>query len=183
MAGFADEARKKEQDMNEIKENVQKICKAVEVLIARVDGIQKIILSSKNPNDGDKTIMEAVKALNVAITDIDKKITTSTKSVLSKIPRQKQLSLKETAMQCFVPVTISVVLTCLIMEFFMGFGDIRKEVEYIKSGINVIQWNQTTGIMPGARTYSPWEMNDFTKAWNNQNAYIQQYRQQNTQHE
>lgn len=92
MAGFADEARKREQDVNEIKENVQKICKALEVLRARVDGLQKIILSSKNPNDGDKTTMEAIKALNVALTDIDKKITTSTKSVLSKIPRQKQLS-------------------------------------------------------------------------------------------
>lgn len=179
MAGFADEARKREQDVNEIKENVQKIYKTVELLRARVDGLQKIILSSKNPNDVDKTTMEAIKALNVAITDIDKKITISTQNILRKIPPKRQLSLKENA----VKIAINVVLTCLAIEFFMGFGDIRKEVEYIKSGINVIQWNQTTGIMPGARTYSPWEMNDFTKAWNNQNAYIQQYRQQNTQHD
>lgn len=179
MAGFADEARKREQDVNEIKENVQKIYKTVELLRARVDGLQKIILSSKNPNDVDKTTMEAIKALNVAITDIDKKITTSTQNILRKIPPKRQLSLKENA----VKIAINVMLTCLAIEFFMGLGDIRKEVEYIKSGINVIQWNQTTGIMPGARTYSPWEMNDFTKAWNNQNAYIQQYRQQNTQHD
>ena len=99
MAGFADEARKREQDVNEIKENVQKIYKTVELLRARVDGLQKIILSSKNPNDVDKTTMEAIKALNVAITDIDKKITTSTQNILRKIPPKRQLSLKENAVK------------------------------------------------------------------------------------
>lgn len=183
MAGFADAARKREQDSREIKDTLQKICKSVEELRTRVDGIQKIVLSSKNLNDEDRATMEDIKALSVSITDIDKKIAASTQLISGKILRNRQLSLKENAMRCFVPVAIYVVLTCLAMEFFLGIGNIKKEVEYIKSGINVIQWNQTIGTMPGARTYSPWEMNDFTRAWNNQNAYIQQYRQDNSQHE
>lgn len=67
---------------------------------------------------------------------------------------------------------IYIALTSAVLWFMLGIGDIKKDVEYNRDRIDAIQWNQTTGTTDGARKYSPWEMQDFHKAWDNQQTYI-----------
>jgi len=71
-------------------------------------------------------------------------------------------------------VAIALFFTLINMGlwWFMGLHEIKKDVDYNRNRIDAIHWNQTTGTTNGARKYSPWEMQDFYKAWDNQQTYI-----------
>lgn len=81
-------------------------------------------------------------------------------------------SWKEYAIEALLTSCVYIALTGAVLWFMLGIGDIKKDVEYNRDRIDAIQWNQTTAHTEGAKTYSPWEMQDFHRAWENQNAYV-----------
>lgn len=61
-----------------------------------------------------------------------------------------------------------VIITCGIMKWVYGIGDIHSDLAYLRDRVDVIQYNQT---IPEAN-FTPWDMKAFHKAWDNQNEYI-----------
>ncbi len=181
---FADVARAREQQHKEIIDAINEIANEQKALKMSLGEVKRIVRSNQNSTEeGTAKTIETLDTLNAHIAELDKKIEKSTNAILVNIQNKSQSSLKEKAFRCLVTAAIYVLLTCIVMKFFFGIGDIKEDVANIKSSTNAIQWNQTIGITPGARTYSPWEMNDFIKAWNNQNAYVEKYRQENVMQE
>ncbi len=178
---FADVARAREQQHKEIIDAINKIANEHKALKMSWGEVKRIVRS--NQNSTEEGTAKTIETINARIAELEKKIDKSTNAILGNIQRESQSSLKEKAFRCLVTAAIYVLLTCIVMKFFFGIGDIKEDVANIKSSTNAIQWNQTIGITPGARTYSPWEMNDFIKAWNNQNAYVEKYRQENVMQE
>lgn len=56
--------------------------------------------------------------------------------------------------------------------YIYGINDIKQQVKIIQDRVNVIQYNQSFGTH-----YSPWDMQEFYKEWDNQDKYIQEQRE------
>ena len=85
-------------------------------------------------------------------------------------------SWKEYAAEGIAVAMFFIALNLLVL-WFIGLPQMKQDIDYNRQHIDVIQWNQTTGTVEGARKYSPWETQDFIKAWNNENRYQQELKQ------
>ena len=74
-----------------------------------------------------------------------------------------------------VTAILYVMITCGVMYMVYGIKDIHKELDYLHNRVDVIQYNQT---IPGAN-FTPWDMKEFYEAWDNQNEYIKEIRNNN----
>ena len=70
-----------------------------------------------------------------------------------------------------------ILLTGFIMYWIYGIKDIHSDLDYLRDRVDVIQYNQT---IDGAK-FTPWDMNAFHEAWDNQNKYIWEQRNKNAQ--
>ncbi len=61
-----------------------------------------------------------------------------------------------------------VLITAGVMKMVYGIDDIHRDLAYLRDKVDVIQYNQT---IPNAN-FTPWDMNEFHDAWNNQNEYV-----------
>ena len=85
-------------------------------------------------------------------------------------------SWKEYAAEGIAVAMFFIALNLLVL-WFIGLPQMKQDIDYNRQHIDVIQWKQTTGTVEGARKYSPWETQDFIKAWNNENRYQQELKQ------
>lgn len=76
-----------------------------------------------------------------------------------------------------VTAIVYVLITCGIMYMVYGIKDIHSDLAYLRDRVDVIQYNQT---IPEAN-FSPWDMKAFHEAWDNQNRYIWEQRNNNGQ--
>ena len=70
-----------------------------------------------------------------------------------------------------------VCITGGVMYWLYGIKDIHSDLAYLRDRVDVIQYNQT---IDGAK-FTPWDMNAFHEAWDNQNKYIWEQRNRNGQ--
>ena len=67
-----------------------------------------------------------------------------------------------------ISAIVYVMLLTGIMYMMYGIDDIHSDLAYLRDRVDVIQYNQT---IDGAK-FTPWDMNAFHEAWDNQNEYI-----------
>ena len=67
-----------------------------------------------------------------------------------------------------ISAIVYVMLLTGIMYMMYGIDDIHSDLAYLRDRVDVIQYNQT---IDGAK-FTPWDMNAFHEAWDNQNKYI-----------
>ena len=72
-----------------------------------------------------------------------------------------------------ISAIVYVMLLTGIMYMMYGIDDIHSDLAYLRDRVDVIQYNQT---IDGAK-FTPWDMNAFHEAWDNQNKYIRNERQ------
>jgi len=58
------------------------------------------------------------------------------------------------------------------MYYIYGVHDVKQQINDIQNRVDVIQYNQAFGTH-----YSPWDMQEFNKAWDNQDKYINEQRE------
>ena len=71
-----------------------------------------------------------------------------------------------------ISAIVYVMLLTGIMYMMYGIDDIHSDLAYLRDRVDVIQYNQT---IDGAK-FTPWDMNAFHEAWDNQNKYIWEQR-------
>ena len=76
-----------------------------------------------------------------------------------------------------ISAIVYVMLLTGIMYMMYGIDDIHSDLAYLRDRVDVIQYNQT---IDGAK-FTPWDMNAFHEAWDNQNKYIWEQRNRNGQ--
>ena len=76
-----------------------------------------------------------------------------------------------------ISAIVYVMLLTGIMYMMYGIDDIHSDLAYLRDRGDVIQYNQT---IDGAK-FTPWDMNAFHEAWDNQNKYIWEQRNRNGQ--
>ena len=76
-----------------------------------------------------------------------------------------------------ISAIVYVMLLTGIMYMMYGIDDIHSDLAYLRDRVDVIQYNQT---IDGAK-FTPWDMNAFHEAWDNQNRYIWEQRNKKAQ--
>ena len=82
---------------------------------------------------------------------------------------------KEGVMIAIFFVSLTMALQYGILDKYFGKnGDLYKKITTVENKLNMVHYNQT---MPGT-SFSPWDWDSFIDAWNNQDKYIKEQREQ-----
>ena len=110
-------------------------------------------------------------------TELSQEFTAAGKVAAKQIREAGKLDWTEVLIRGLVTALWYVCITGGVMYWLYGIKDIHSDLAYLRDRVDAIQYNQT---IPGAN-FSPWDMKAFHEAWDNQNRYIWEQRNQKAQ--
>ena len=109
--------------------------------------------------------------------ELSKEFNAAGRVAIQQIREAGKTNWVELGLTTFVTAVWYAFITCIIVTFGYGIAHADRDLAYLRDKVDVIQYNQTIN---GAK-FTPWDMNEFHEAWDNQNKYIWEQRNKKAQ--